>query len=382
MKFLAEKTVLRDVFVIAAVSLLGLVLVLGIVDLTAYTVFGVRAPGHDAQRFFAPHPRLGTFHRPGARGFWHRYRDATRYWVEINKHGFADRERKVAKTRPRLALLGDSTAEFWEAPPEARGHEVLAEKLGKDWEVLNFGVRGYGLDQLYVLFTEEVAPFRPDIVLLHVCINDVWDNLRQSGKPYFVLDPASADGIRLEGVPVPAAEDAGRRSGWRWWLWEHSYSLRRLGLIRHPDLKAFYPLEEHFELRPFKMNYNSEDVRALSLTDKILSRLVKTLTAAGAKVLIVEMPYRPVLTEEGRERLRKVYGDQFAFDKWSAALARIAEENGVPILSLPQVIRDEKVPVDEIYHPEDQLHINARGIGVYADAVVRRLRALGWLSAE
>lgn len=382
MKFLPVKSVLRDALIIAALSVFGLLVVIGLVDFAAYAVFGVRAPGYGADRFFTHHPRWGQFHRPGASGYWHRYRDGTRFWVEINRHGFADSDRAVAKDRPRIALLGDSTAQFWEAPPEARGHRLLAERLGGEWEVLDFGVRGYGLDQSYLLYREAVRPYRPDIAIVHVCINDVWDHARRGGKPYFRLDPEGDAGIRLAGIPVARPTEREDRTGWRWLLWEYSYSLRRLGLVRHPELKAFYPLQEHFELRPLKRVYDPEDVRYMRLTEGILSRFVDALREDGVRTIIVEMPYRPILTEEGRDRLRGIYGDQFDFEKWSVALQRIAESKEVPFISLPRVIKEHNLNAADLFHPEDQLHVNAKGMQVYADAVLRRLTELHWLTAE
>lgn len=379
MKLSRIQSVLRDAAIIGAVTLAGLLLVGVLVDVTAYAVLGIRAPAEGAQRFFEHHPTLGRFHRPLAQGDWHRYRDGTRYPVRINSHGFSDDERRVTKEKPRVALIGDSTAQFWEAPPQERGPRILSGLLGGRWEVLNFGVRGYGLDQSLLLYEEKIRPFQPDVAVIHVCVNDVWDHAFQADKPYFVLDDAAPGGIRLAGVPVKQAAPP-RTEGVRWWLWRHSYSLRSLGLIRHPDMNRSYPLEEHFELRPFKRVYDAEDVRLTELTRRILRRLVAELKADGVQVLLVEMPYRPVLTEAGRRRIIRQYGDRFTFERWSDTLAGFATEDEVPILSLPRVIREQGLNPDDLFHREDQLHVNAAGGRLYAESVFRTLGELGWLN--
>ncbi len=373
---------LRDILIILFISALGLVGICAVIDAGAYCVFGIRAPGEGADRFFEYHPRLGRMQRSGAFGLWHRYRDGTRYEVRINEHGFADRPRDISKGGLRIALLGDSTVQFWEAPAGERGHQRLQDLLGDRAEVMNFGVRGYGLDQSYVLYTDVVRRFRPDIVVLHICINDVWDHARQTDKPYFVLDSGAPQGIALSGIPVADTTGPEDRAGWRWFLWQYSYTLRRLGVIRHPDLKAEYPLAEHFELRPFKRNYNIEEERLLRLTARIIARFTAELRADGVRILVVEMPYRPVLTEQGRRQIRSRYGDQFDFQRWSNFLARVAAEQDLSIVSLPRIIQERGVDARTLFHAEDQLHVNALGSRLYAQAVKDKLAELGWLQTE
>ncbi|HEU4327137.1 MAG TPA: GDSL-type esterase/lipase family protein [Roseiflexaceae bacterium] len=62
----------------------------------------------------------------------------------------------------RLVLLGDSRARQWGSPP-----------LGPRFEVLNRGVDGQTAAQALLRFDRQIAPLRPDIVVIQVGVNDL-----------------------------------------------------------------------------------------------------------------------------------------------------------------------------------------------------------------
>ena len=197
-----------------------------VVDLVAYNLFDSRKLATDAKQFFQFSRLLGWEHQPNAEGTWYAYKDGTRTHVKINSYGFADSDRSTDKTRPRIALIGDSTTEFWEVAENFRGQYVLEEMLDGDFEVLNFGLRGAGTDQEYIRLVEQVVDFDPDIVVYLFCINDIANNVSKGDKPYFVIDPGSPDGIRVQGYPLrsePLEQDFWLRK-----LLEKSFTLRRI----------------------------------------------------------------------------------------------------------------------------------------------------------
>jgi lysophospholipase L1-like esterase len=124
--------------------------------------------------------------------------------VRHNAAGFRDAEHG-AKTRPRLALLGDSFVWGYDAEAEERFGERLQARLPA-WEVLNLGVSGYGTDQEYLLARRVLPDLRPDVVVLFFSLNDSRDNrtnFRYGAyyKPYFERDETGR--LALRGVPVP-----------------------------------------------------------------------------------------------------------------------------------------------------------------------------------
>ena len=123
-----------------------------LVDVTAFFILDIKVPGYDPERFIQKSPILGWMTRPNVKGYWHRYEDGTKFHVETNSYGFSDSERDLQKTRPRIALIGDSTTQNWEAEKTDRGQFVIEKLLDNSFEVLNFGVRGFGTDQTFILF--------------------------------------------------------------------------------------------------------------------------------------------------------------------------------------------------------------------------------------
>ena len=98
--------------------------------------------------------------------------------VQINSHGFRDREYPLKKPAgtTRIVVIGDSI--IW-------GHGVVLEdtfakqletllnnRLDGTYEVLNFGVSGYSLQQEVEQYIARASEFDPDFGILGLCIND------------------------------------------------------------------------------------------------------------------------------------------------------------------------------------------------------------------
>ncbi|HEX8634939.1 MAG TPA: SGNH/GDSL hydrolase family protein [Pyrinomonadaceae bacterium] len=158
----------------------------------------LRLAGYTYPVFYTPDTVRGYALRPGVSGW---YRKEGEAYIRINSDGLRDREhakRKPANTL-RIALLGDSYAEALQVPLEDAFWVVLEQRLqgcrsfneGKQVEVINFGVSGYGTGQELLTLRERVWDYAPDIVLLAVTTNnDITDNSRPLKKadeiPYFV----------------------------------------------------------------------------------------------------------------------------------------------------------------------------------------------------
>jgi lysophospholipase L1-like esterase len=105
----------------------------------------------------------------------------------INAHGLRGPETSLAKPEAtrRIVILGDSIAfGYWVAERDAfpRQLEALlaaAAPPGERVEVLDFGVPSYALDQELHLLRTRAGAFRPDVVILAFCLNDL-----ELGAPY------------------------------------------------------------------------------------------------------------------------------------------------------------------------------------------------------
>ncbi len=99
---------------------------------------------------------------------------------KANSLGFRDREHPVKKTKGtyRILVLGDSITQGWMiANPEDIFTSVLENRLiaeGRRVEVLNFGVNGYNTRQEVETLREKGLQFKPDLVILAYCVNDMF----------------------------------------------------------------------------------------------------------------------------------------------------------------------------------------------------------------
>src|SRR5215204_1500292 len=183
-------------------------LVVALSVLFALLVFEVflRLVGYTYPVFYQPDEVRGYSLWAGAEG---RYRREGAAHVQINSDGLRDREhatRKPAGTL-RIAVVGDSYAEAFQVWREQAFWSGLEQRLrecpalaGREVEVINFGVSGYGTAQELLTLREKVWSYSPDVVLLAVTTNnDVLDNSRAlkltDEIPYFV---PGGDGLALD----------------------------------------------------------------------------------------------------------------------------------------------------------------------------------------
>lgn len=166
--------------------------------LLIFEVF-LRLVGYTYPVFYQPDEVRGYSLWPGAEG---RYRREGAAHVQINSDGLRDREHTKAKPANtlRIAVVGDSYAEAFQVERERAFWSVLEARLrdcpanaGREVEVINFGVSGYGTAQELLTLREKVWAYAPDVVLLAVTTNnDVLDNSRAlkvtDEIPYFVMN--------------------------------------------------------------------------------------------------------------------------------------------------------------------------------------------------
>jgi hypothetical protein len=70
------------------------------------------------------------------------------------------------KTKPRIAIVGDSVVGARAVAFEESWGHLLEASSGGRFEVLNFGVDGYSIDQAYLRVKKDVLAWQPDIVIL------------------------------------------------------------------------------------------------------------------------------------------------------------------------------------------------------------------------
>ncbi len=181
----------RLVFAFIA-SGLSLLIGLGVLEL------GLRICHISFPSYYMPDQHVGSRLRPHTTGW---FRNEGHAWVSINALGMRDKPREI--NRPdniyRIAVLGDSFIEALQVPLAESFTQQLEQRLnavkyaqGKEIEVLNFGVSGYGTAQELQLLRHSVWKFQPDEVIVAIFPeNDVRNNSPElepdKCRPFFSL---------------------------------------------------------------------------------------------------------------------------------------------------------------------------------------------------
>jgi len=117
--------------------------------------------------------------------------------------------------RSRVALIGDSNAFSLEVPFEQSWGYHLQRLLGEDVQVLNFGVDGYGIDQMYLRYERDVRPWNPQVVVIGFVGHDLARTMAvypfvSFGWPGYLVKPRFAienGELKLLNVPLPTPDE-------------------------------------------------------------------------------------------------------------------------------------------------------------------------------
>lgn len=298
----------------------------------------------------------------------------------INRHGFRGPEIPQMRQpdRRRVLVLGDSFA-FGHGVGEGQCFaEVLAELL-PGTEVVNLGVPGYNVRTELRYFERVGAAWRPDVVVLALCQNDIVDH----GD-----DPASTEGDgsdatpRREG-PSPVEASAAPASLKRM-LSEHCrlYALGQEVVNANKGLaRVAVQLGLKDELGGFEMLDNNlrasltdpplSVVRALEQVEADLLRVHKAAAASGAQLVVALIPSLQAVEPAALVRslaYTKYETTDFDLNRPYERLTRFAARNGVALLNPLETFRTAAASGTPLYLPGD-LHFNAEGHWLLAEAL-------------
>jgi hypothetical protein len=270
---------------------------------------------------------------------------------------------KASKKR-RVALVGDSYT-FGEdvAYAETWGH-LLEKALGPEYEVLNFGVPGYGVDQAYLRFEKDVTKWKPDVVILSFIAHDVertmtvyttlnyptWD--MPFSKPRFILRDGALKQLNIPPLEpkaifarpsvseLPFIEyDRGyRKRDWQQSLIHRSY-IARVFMTWLPRWEA--------------VSADVSDDGVVAVNAAILNAFVRSVEGSGAAPLVVYHPKR-----EGQPTRNSSLG------------RRVLNEAGVPYTEPTSCLRE--VDPTEWFIPQG--HYTPKGNAAVAKCLVHVVR--------
>lgn len=190
------------------------------------------------------------------------------FTVRTNNLGFRDDDVRAKKTKQRVLILGDSLLWGLGVDNKNMASEILEKKLfrGKT-EVINMAMNAYSTDQEFLVFSSAGKKYKPDNVFLFFYPNDVLGNLcsvfYRSKKPKFVMDEG-----KLQLIP---AELAGKDD---------------------PDSRnVALNCKKDEDFTGFLKTYPAEYERGVRLTEEIILRLFREVSATGARFFLFYAPH-------------------------------------------------------------------------------------------
>jgi hypothetical protein len=368
------------------------VLALGLVELCFRVFFphpGYRHSEHDT--LFEYHEMFGWEFIPDKKGIMALpYENEIE--VRINSLGMRDRPRVREKSsgKRRIVVLGDSFTSglgVW----ACEGFTAVMEKiLSKRWEVLNFGVDGYGPAQEFLLLRDKAIQFHPDLILLVIYIGNDLDDIMGThdwinsySRPMATL----GNNGRLEwrNIPVPAPKPNPAESGITRYLVDilgNSHFFNFCG----KQLKDRYRASlSPPELRFCKKSLSPESEAAFRLMERLIYEFSSFAREKGTKLAIVIAPTLvQVYPGYYWKRIKAAYGvAETDYDLLlpNSRIKEACEKARVPVLDLAPTFRRAAVPGRGLYYLLNA-HWTARGHDLVARSVVNFLRAKGLVEID
>ena len=320
----------------------------------------LRALGFSHPVFSSPDALTGWRLRPGAAG-WTRAEGAA--YVTINSQGWRDREHSFEKPAGvyRIAVLGDSYVEAMQVPLEEAFWSLLPGQLGrcgfasgKQIEVVNFGVSGYGTAQELVTLRERAWRYAPDLVLLAFFPgNDVRNNSKalepDQQRPFFLLrDGALELDASFREAPqfrrkLRSAERFTALRDLR--LYELMWKIRAADFRVHRNSPIAVALADGSRLPSLNEPGLDENVlrppadgawrEAWEVTDRLVVEMQREVRAGGARFLLAVLSTPSAVYPDAA--LRRRYAEVLGIDDLlypETRLLRLARENGIDAVGL------------------------------------------------
>ncbi len=281
--------------------------------------------------------------------------------VHINSAGFRG-VREYQKEKPadvkRILVLGDSFP-FGFGVSDDETFPALLESRGRNREVINLSVPGYGIDQMLVAYRLIGAAYSPDIVVVCIFPEDFWRATRSfadSGhaKPYFSL---SRDGkLVLHNEPVPPQYQLNTNQFPELLEYGPPKSWLRQSALWRLSRKPLTKLAKNLKL----IDPDTSDEWTLGRV--ILKELIAEIRQSGSRPVIFLMPSERWARNERKDSLLK-------------SLYRFADQQHVEMVDPTREFFEAAKRSDITdYYIKDDWHWTPKGHALAADILERYLR--------
>lgn len=322
-------------------------------NLAKYEALPIRSEIYDPDLGWAPHP-------------YTRSHDGIYCYDLDGIRAESPEDRHAATPEPgvlRIELLGDSFTNAAEVPfDQSWGHCLESElrRRGVRAEVLNLGVRGYGLDQAFLRWRKLGRAFHPNLVLLGFQPENMERDLNliramytaldwfPFSKPRFVLEGDSLRLINMPAVPpesvpgVVAHIEAWPLKGYEGFYRPDDYVARPWQASRFFSLLVATLEQRWGREAAWQASFDSARSLPGRLALAIIGKLGSEVRETGGEFLVVDLPNRDDMREFVRGRGIQPDADmllelrrRFPMIETAGALRREADATSLASLFMP-----------------------------------------------
>jgi len=248
-----------------------------------------------------------------------------------------------------ILFFGDSFVQG-QTPMMDKLPQLLDREISS-YKVYNYGVAGYGVDQIYLRFLQTYTAFKEPIIIVGILTTDLDRSvlaIRDRPKPYFSLENGK---LKLQGTPVnPDIQDWIKQNPVQIKSYLYAFIRQRMRLLLAGD-------------DPLAMEYKQLEKKKIN--KRIIEVLINTVREDKLRLIFVLF--------YGKGELQKVgWRETFLKELFSAS--------NVPYLDTKQILlhsaATQKVDLDSYYYPGEQGHPNEAGNRVIAKAIAELLGGL------
>jgi lysophospholipase L1-like esterase len=256
------------------------------------------------------------------------------------------------KNKFRILFIGDSFTFGEDVSDKDTYPEILQNKLGDEYEVVNLGVHGYGLGQSYLRLKSEGIKYKPDMVILGLFMPDIIrDKQKVFGyfKPKFDVDDNNK--LNIPDRYIPTLEEAKTLSS------EYNNQFRFISLSKiHYELKRVYDRATSFN-NDLKISYAIlKEIQKLSDENKFTFSVLYIPTAYAI---------------EERSRFEKLIGYDESFWNVIPKIKLLLSDIDIDFIDPVDKMREyQKNTTDALYKG----HTTPLGNKVMADVVSQYLK--------
>ena len=300
--------------------------------------------------------------------FWHRCAGGSWKFV-TNAQGFRDTRPYLYPKPPstlRTICLGDSHTEGFEVRQDRTYSEILESRLrreGRDAEVMNAGISGFGTAEQLVFLENEGIKYAPDFVVLAFSANDLDDNVKCG---LFRVQDGELVVNSKEHVPGVKILNTINRFGPVRWLSENSYFysffFNQVWTFYKRSLSKDRSVEAVTEYAGRPPDPDEALFRyQCELTRLLVRRMHEFCHEHGVRLIILELP----AGQHGRKFVPSI----------PEALLAAFRESSDALLLAEDVLRDFP-GTDGVFVPYGQMHISEATHLVLGAAVAKKIEAL------